>query len=381
MGGSFRIGTIRGIPIRIHFTFLFVLPLLAFLFGSVFQTAAELADVPPEAIRGHPYVWGLGIAVMLFVGVLIHELAHALYAIRTGGKVIDITLLMIGGVSRISEPPNEVKHQAWMAAAGPLTSLALGAIAFGVYALLAGTQAFDLQFAVFYIGYLNVLIGVFNLLPAFPMDGGRILRALLVRRKGPVGATQTAAAVGKGFALLFGLLGILSFNIFLLLIAFFVYIGAEGESRQVLMEAVLGRLKIDSLMEERTTSVESNVPVYDAGERMVQERRLGFPVTEGGMVRGVVTLAQVQMVPPERRQDVTAGEVARPVKAFRTKDEVWSALREMEEQQVHQVPVVDSTGRLIGTLTRDAILRGLQLRELDSSLHGDRPWAYRRREV
>lgn len=368
MGGSFRIGTIAGIPIRIHVTFLLVLPLLAWLFGRVFRSAAQLAEVPPESLAGPPWLWGLGIAIVLFLGVLIHELAHALYALRTGGTVVDITLLMIGGVSRISEPPRQNRQQALMALAGPVTSLLLGGIFLGLYALLAGTQSFSLRFAVFYVGYLNVVIGIFNLLPAYPMDGGRILRAMLVPRFGPVRATQTAAGVGKFFALLFALLGFLSMNFFLLIIAFFVWLGADSESRQVLVEAALGRIRVRDLMAPRTSSLDARLSVYESGERMLRERRLAFPVVDDGHVVGVLTYEAVQAVPPEHRERVRAGEAARPAPAFTPTDDVWRALRAMDENRVHQLAVVDE-GQLVGTITRDQIFRGLQLQELDVTLH------------
>jgi len=168
------------------------------------------------------------VAIALFACVLVHELAHSLYALRKGGRVRDITLLMVGGVSQMSEPPKEVKHEAIMALAGPLVSFALGA-EFHLLRLLADHASFNLRFALFYLGILNLALGAFNLLPAFPMDGGRILRAVLATRMGLVQATRTAAKVGKVFAVVFGVLGVLTINMLLVLIAFFMFIGAEGE--------------------------------------------------------------------------------------------------------------------------------------------------------
>src|SRR5512138_1132756 len=219
MSGSIRIGTIRGIPIRIHVTFLVVLPLLAWGFGRVFSEAARLAGIPPSELRGPPILWGLVVALALFASVLVHELAHSLYALRPGGRVRDITLLMIGGVSQISEPPRTGRGEAMMALVGPLTSLVLGGAFYLVWRAIAATSQFDLAFATFHLFYLNVTLGVFNLLPAFPMDGGRVLRGVLADRVGLLRATEIAAMAGKAFAVLFAIAGFFSLNLLLMAVA------------------------------------------------------------------------------------------------------------------------------------------------------------------
>ena len=233
--GGFKIGSIRGIPIRIHITFLFVLPILALGFGRAFGVAARVAGVPPEQITGSPILWGVGVALALFASVLLHELGHSLYALRKGGRVRDITLLMIGGVSQISQMPRESKDEAMMAFIGPLVSIVLGIALYGLHAVSGGVS-FAAQFGLFYVAGLNLFLGLFNLLPAFPMDGGRILRALLSPRVGAVRATRIAATIGKVFAGLFCAWGLFSFNLLLVLIGFFVFVGAQSEQRAVMMK-------------------------------------------------------------------------------------------------------------------------------------------------
>ncbi|MFZ5472158.1 MAG: M50 family metallopeptidase [Myxococcota bacterium] len=378
MGGAFKLATIRGIPIRIHFSFLLVLPFLALLFGRVFSAAAQAARVPPEQLTGSPWLWGLGLAVSLFLAVLVHELAHALYAIKKGGKVTDITLLMIGGVSRISELPQRSKHEGLMALAGPLTSLLLGGVFLGLYALLAEAN-FNLRFAFFYLGQLNLFLGAFNLLPAFPMDGGRILRSALTGKLGRVRATRVAGMFGKGFALLFGIFGLLSFNIILLLIAFFVYMGAEAETRQVLMEAALGHVRVRDLMSPRTSSIPLGTEVEEVARRMKLERRLALPVVdETGNAVGVVTLRAVKSVPADRRNGSRVDNILSRVEPVTPEDEVWKALRLMSTERVPQLPVVED-GRLVGTLTQIEILRGLELRELEEERGAPPAWTLSRR--
>ena len=375
MGSAFKIATIRGIPIRIHFSFLLVLPFLAFLFGQRFAMAARLAGFPPEAVTGSPWLWGLVVALLLFLSVLVHELAHALYAQRKGGRVQSITLLMIGGVSQLTEPPKKARDEGMMAFMGPLTSLLIGAGCLGLYRLLAGLDSFNLRFAFFYLGQLNLILGIFNLLPAFPMDGGRILRSLLVKRQGPVRATRIAATVGKVMAILFAMLGLLSFNIILLLIAYFIYVGATAESRQVLIKAVLGRLHVRDLLVTWLAPLEASATVEEAAARMVRERRLAFPVLDVGRVAGVVTRPAVQRVEAERRAMVRVREIVRATPAVSLDDQVWDAFRTMAELDLPLLPVVEG-GAFAGIISQLDILRAMELSELE------RPerWPYGRRE-
>ncbi|HEY8212436.1 MAG TPA: site-2 protease family protein [Myxococcaceae bacterium] len=377
--GGYRIATIRGIPIRVHITFLIALPLIAFGFGRAFIAAAQLAGIPPERLSGSPWLWGLGVAVVLFASVLVHELAHSLYALRTGGRVRDITLLMVGGVSQLTEPPKKVKDEAVMALVGPLVSLALG-VAFLVLRLAVGGASFNLQFALFYLGSLNLFLGLFNLLPAFPMDGGRILRALLSGRMGMVRATRVAASVGKAFAVLFAVWGFLTFNMLLVLIAFFVFIGAKGEARSVAAKELLGRLHVRDVMNGPVPSIPADLSVHEAAERMLGERRLAYAVTGGGRPAGFVTLQSIQAVPPERRAQVPVREVAVQSPPISPSDDLGKALGIMAETDAPLLAVVEG-GVLVGLVTREDIARGLKLSELKSTQGQGAAWPMRRREA
>ncbi len=363
MHGTFRIGTLRGIPIRVHFTLLLVLPFLAYLFGRAIVGAALLADVPPSLLHGSPWLWGLGVAVGLFLAVLVHELAHALYALSKGVPVRDITLLMIGGVSQIAGTPKRSRDEAVLALVGPLSSFALGAAFYGLYRLASGAPAFELRFALFYLAQLNLLLAIFNLVPAFPMDGGRVLRAALVPRLGFVRATQAAARAGKVFAVLFGVLGLFTFNLLLLLVALFVYVGAEAESRQVVIQATLGHAKVRDFMSPGSTALEGSAPVSEAVEAMLRERRLALPVIDHAHPQGVVTLEDVQGVRPEQRPRTQISQVAHRVHAVRPDDEVWHAMRLMDEEGTPQLPVVEGD-RVVGTINHGDIAQGIRLEEL-----------------
>ena len=364
--GGFRIGTIKGIPIRVHYSFLLILPFLAYQFGLLFRSAASHADVPREMLGGNPFIWGLGLALALFGSVLVHELAHSLYALKKGGRVQDITLLMIGGVSNISTPPKTTRQEAVMALVGPLTSLFLAAVFYVANRVVAGLDSFDLQFALFYLAEMNLFLGLFNLLPAFPMDGGRVARALLAERYGVLRATQIAAGLGKAFAVLFGIIGLFSFNLILIIIAFFIFLGAEGESRSVLIKAMLGHVRVRDLMSPSYGFVSPAQSVYDAAEQMLRDRRLAFPVGENGRVVGLLTESAVEKVPPNERRLTPVGKVMQNVDTVGSDDDLGRALQLMGASDVAILPVVQD-GAMIGILQRSDVMRGLKLQELEAS--------------
>ncbi len=361
---ALRVGSVAGIPVRIHWSFLIALPLLAMLFAENVAPGADAVGVDPRGLAGSPWLWGLGLTAALFLSVLVHELAHAIYARRRGAAVQDITLLMIGGVSRIGEP-SRPRHEAIMALAGPGVSLALGvALAALYYAVPAGWQ--EPRVALLLVAEMNLVLGLFNLVPAFPMDGGRVLRALLSRRLGPVRATRVASLVGKAFAVAFVIAGALGGGLFLILIGGFVFLGADAETRQVRMKSALGRVRVRDLMTEPVGSIEAHASVKQAAERMMRERRTAFPVVDHGQVVGVLTLGDVKNVPNERRGRVEAAEVAHRALPVGPDDEAWTAFRAIVESDVPILPVVDR-GELVGAIDQSAILRGVELGGLSPS--------------
>ena len=365
---GFRIFSVRGIPVRIHYTFLLILPFLAYAFGQSFAGAARLAGVPATALSGPPWAWGLLVALALFASVLVHELAHSLYALSHGGQVRSITLLMVGGVSELTEAPHRPAQEAWMALAGPVTSLAIGAAFYALLRVTAGFGNFDARFALFYLGQLNIVLGLFNLLPAFPMDGGRILRALLVPSRGQARATQIAATVGKVFAGLFALAGLFGGNFFLVIIAFFVYIGAEGEQHAVLTRAVLGELRVTELMTAQVATVAPTDTLYAVGERMIREKRVFFPVVDQGHVLGTVALDAVERVPLVDRKVTPASTAMSSSAKIAPSELVADVLRLFAERRTANLAVVDED-RLVGTVSRSDVIRALRLQGLLASQH------------
>ncbi len=368
MKTGFRVATIRKIPIRIHFTFLLILPFLAYGFGRDLTAAAQRAGIPPHHLAFSPWLYGMGLALALFASVLIHELAHSLYAVRKGGRVLGIVLLPIGGVSEMAQAPKEPGQEAIMALAGPATSLLLGAAFFGLERATLPLRNFDLSFALFYLSYMNVALGIFNLLPAFPMDGGRILRGLVARKKGTVRATELAARLGKGFALLFAAIGFVSGNFLLVLVAFFVFVGAEAEEQMVLITTMLGDLRVREVMTVWPESVSATETLTEVGERMIHEKRLAFPVTDDGRVVGVLTAETIERIPADKRAVARAAEAVVEALPVDADDRVIDALRTLEEKHLSHLAVTHE-GRLLGMVGRAELAEGLRLRQLERSLH------------
>lgn len=205
---SYNLGTVWGIPIKIHISLIIILPLLAIQFQSIL------------------------IPVLLFASVALHELGHSYVARKKGAYVQEIMLMMLGGVAKIADMPKRPSDEVKMAIAGPLVSLAIGGIALALAFLLGGI----LTRTLFSVGVINLSLGLFNLIPAFPMDGGRVLRAGLAIKKGRIEATRIAAGVGKVCAVLFGIYGLTHGQPILVLIAIYIYTTGSKEYRMVLMQ-------------------------------------------------------------------------------------------------------------------------------------------------
>ena len=358
--GSFRVASFRGIPILIHFSLVLALPLLTLLFGKVFQQAGAAAGVGQEQLGGVRYLWGLGVALGLFASVLIHELAHVIYALRKGGEVRSITLMIVGGVSEITEMPKRHRDEVLMALAGPLTSLGLAGLFFGVLVVLPQMRSFALPFCVFYLAMVNVMLGLFNLVPAFPMDGGRILRGLLAGRLGMVRATNISAWVGRGFAVLFVVVAVLTFNPMLAIIGFFIFSGAGNESRQVVMRAELEKLRVEQMMSPRFHGLDVNTSLEEALAELRHEKRLALPLAELEQPVGWVALADLLAVPEEERARRTVRELLKPAAVVSPEENGWTALRRLIEAKPPVLLVLER-GRLVGTLDGNDVHAALAL--------------------
>ena len=347
MRWSWKIGRIAGIDIRVHATFLLLLAWAALVSYQASGTAIGAA-------RGVLFV------LALFASVVLHELGHALAARRFGVPTRDITLRPIGGVARLAYLPKEPRQELHIALAGPAVTLAIALVLYGALRLLGLplVPAEDVLSSrgsfISQLMWANVSLFLFNLLPAFPMDGGRALRATLALRMDYVRATAVAAGVGRAFALLFGIVG-LFYNPFLVLIALFVWLGAAGEAAEVQQRSSLEGVPVERVMIRDVRTLAPRDTMAVAQDHVLAGFQQDFPVVDGGRVVGVLTRAKLLQALAKRGRDAAVGEAMETV--FRTAEPgepVEHALTRLQECRCHTLPVV-SDHRLDGVLTLDNV--------------------------
>ncbi|WP_290818342.1 site-2 protease family protein [Halovivax sp.] len=378
MWKSFRVGSLFGIPIKLDVTFLLILPIFAYLIAAQIGEAAEIfnevmgAGIDVAALTGgySPFLWGLLAAIGLFVGVVLHELGHSLTAQRYGYPIDSITLWLLGGIAALSEMPENWRQEFAIAIAGPIVSVLVGIGSYGLF-LLTPEGLAGARFIFAYLAILNIALAVFNMLPAFPMDGGRILRALLARNQPYAKATSQAATVGKGFAVLMGLFGLFAWNPILIAVALFVYIAASGESQQVTMKAAFQDVTVRDIMTpaDRLQTVTTDTTVEELVQRMFRERHTAYPVLDDGFLVGIVTLDGARGVRPVERDAYAVEEVMRTdLATVGPETDVMSAIEKMRSEGVDRLLVIEraddwgaGNGDLVGIISRSDVMTALDV--------------------
>jgi Zn-dependent protease len=377
MRSSLRLGRVRGIPIKIHFSFLFILPFFALVFGftfvpDLFGFRIGFGDLP----IGWPEKLGLGLiaAVLFFAAVLLHELAHSIVAMRRGYSISGITLFIIGGVSEIEKQPKEAVGEELMAIVGPATSFAIGLILLPGWLLLRNETSLGITIvAIMFsmMSFYNILLGGFNIIPAFPMDGGRVLRALLAKRMGFIPATRAAVAIGKGIAIIMAVVGFF-YNIWLILIALFIYLGAREEERATLVGKALEGVTVGSIMTREVSVVPPSMTVRELLDKIIAEKHMGYPVMDGDRIVGVVTLQDAQGVPASHHYDVEVGRImSRDVITIGPDTPAEEAIQLMARRQVGRLIVMED-GRMTGIVSRSDLIRTLEIRSMEQGIPSGR---------
>jgi Zn-dependent protease/CBS domain-containing protein len=361
--GSFKIGRAFGIDIKVHWTFFLLLLFFAFL---GFRDAGNVLGALVTAL----------VIVALFLCVLLHEFGHSLVAQRLGLEVPDITLLPIGGLARLKTLPDKPADEVKIAVAGPLVNVVLAPIFFGV-AFLLGTDLLapsspfggldSVGEVVVYLGYINVALAVFNLIPAFPMDGGRVLRGLLATRLGPVRATDISSAVGQFFALVFFFVGLL-INPFLILIAVFIFFGASGEAQMVRQRETMRGLSVSDVMgtKRRTETV---TPYHNFGQvldAVIHGYQEDFPVvSEDGKLVGMITRSEILSAAHSPGRYASVRDLMKTdVPTISPGADLFAdGYRILQESGLRALPVVED-GELVGMLTTDDVGQASLLRDL-----------------
>jgi Zn-dependent protease/CBS domain-containing protein len=365
---SFRLFTIGGIEVGVHYSWLLVFGLMTWMFSqAVFPHLPGLGRLPE-----YEY-WLLGAltAVLLFASVLVHELAHSFVARARGLNARSITLFIFGGVSNLSGEAREPSTEFLVAVVGPLTSFVLAGLAFLVALFVDEPR---ISAIASYLLYINLVLGVFNLVPGFPLDGGRVLRAILWTATGNVRrATEWAANGGKIVAyLLFagGLLLVLSGDLFdgiwIAAIAWFLHSAASSSIQQLVFETRLRNVRAGAIVQPDELTVPPGISVAELVDRyLLPGNRRAVPVTDNGRLVGIVTVSDVQRVPHEQRGIVMVAQIMGGrdgMVTVRADQRVQDAVEILAERDLGQLPVLDG-GRVIGLLTRADVMRQLQLRE------------------
>lgn len=374
MKTSFKIGTISGIPVKLHISLIIIVGLIAWSVGAnLYQITEFLGVSPPPVSPGtESYLLGGVIAVGLFVSVLAHELAHSIMAQKLGIKIEEITLWIFGGVSNLEEIPREPGREIKISIVGPGASLLLGVLLYlGSLYITWDTLVFTL----IYLGYINLFLAAFNLLPAFPMDGGRLLRALLATKMPYARATSVAARIGKGFAVFMGISGIF-LNPFLIVIAIFIYFAANAESQNVTVRFVLEKLNVEDIMSTEPNTVTPDTSVRELMKKIYDVQHTGFPVVHQDRLVGLVTMSDLKKIPEsEMDQKRVAHIMTREVRTVEPCDDVSEVWNNMLRNGVGRFPVMDD-GELVGMVTRSDVMQAhkilSELRQFEEPPYVDR---------
>ncbi|MEE9218690.1 MAG: site-2 protease family protein [Acidobacteriota bacterium] len=347
MKWSWKLGRIAGIDVYVHATFLLLVGWVGLVHWSQGRTLAA-------------GLMGVGFILALFGCVLLHEFGHALTAKRYGIRTRDITLLPIGGLARLERMPDDPRQELWVALAGPAVNVVIAAALYAWLALTAGLEPLEslgVARGAFLdrLMVLNVVLVLFNMLPAFPMDGGRVLRAVLARWMEYTRATRIAAKLGRGMAILFGILGLLIANPFLLFIALFVWMGAAQESGLVQVRAAFAGIPVGRAMITDFQSLSPGDSLGRVAELILAGSQHDFPVVEAGHVVGVLTRDGLLKALARRGEDSRVAEVMqRDFQVVDSSDMLGTAFQRLQACKCRTLPVVH-WGELVGLVTMDNI--------------------------
>jgi len=367
MRGNISLGKIFGIPLRLHYTWFIIFALVTF--SLVFDVAYQ--TYPTE----QRIIWGILTSLLFFASIIIHELAHSILAIRNNIPVKDITLFVFGGVSQITKEATHPRAELSIAIVGPLTSLALAGIFYGLHLLLAGAQHNLAASSMQWLAWINVLLAAFNLIPGFPLDGGRIFRALVWQRTHDYHrATRIATRVGQGIAYAFIAVGIALIIFFpqywlngmwLIFIGWFLSNAARASYQQVLLHDALIGITVRQVTDYNCPVIPPHMNLMELVQQYVLPTgRSCFLISWGAELEGMITLQQIKKVPRSRWSTTTAQDIMTPaskLKVAYADQDILSVLQEMNGESANHIPVME-TGKVIGVINQEDIARFLRTR-------------------
>jgi Zn-dependent protease/predicted transcriptional regulator len=366
MRGSLYLGKILGIPIRLHLSWFIIAILVTWTLASGYFPQEN----PGWASTTYWIVGGVA-SILLFASVLLHELGHSVLALRENVPVKSITLFLFGGVAQIGREPPTAGAEFRIAIAGPLTSLGLAALFGGLGALFTDYAVLGAPLA--YLGGINLLLAAFNMIPGFPLDGGRVLRAALWGWRGSFrSATRWATRAGQVVAVLFIAFGAFQFllggwvnGLWFAFIGWYLNNAARASYQQAALQEALAGVKARNVTMERCTPISSDLRLdLLVQDHVLKEGQSCFFVMDTEQPQGVVTLNDVKRVARDQRAAMTTSQVMTPMGRLSSVDadeDVWNLVQKMSEEDTNQMPVVDG-GQLLGLITRDNLMNHLRLR-------------------
>ncbi len=363
-----------GIPVTLDHSFLLILPLFAFLIGSqlpAFVTQLRLVGVvvPPGDLTAGATPWVLGTiaALGLFSSVVVHELGHALVARLYGVRTNEIRLWFLGGVAQFQEMPTRRGAEALVALAGPVTSGLLAVLLWFAVPLVQASPGATVVVA--YLAITNVGLALFNLLPALPLDGGRVLRSVLALFMPYLRATTVAVALSSGIAIVGGIYGVVSGQLFLVIMAFFVYNAGRAEAQAAFLKDALEGLRARDLMTPEPITVEPGMPLSQLARLGEFRRHVGYPVVDpDGRLLGFVRLGAGRAYtdgdegrgtdePRPPLEGTTVTDVIQPAETVGPREPAIETIRRLSESELGRLMVVDETGRLLGIISKTDVVR------------------------
>jgi Zn-dependent protease/CBS domain-containing protein len=355
-----------GIPVEVNVSWLLVLALMTWSFATVWY-----ADFLPDGSKQELWLLGFLTALLMFVSILLHEFSHSVVAARNGLPIRKITLFIFGGVAQMERDVDNPVLELKMAAAGPAMSVVLAAVFFGIAKLVAGHEFVFLLAQSLY--RINLIVLVFNMVPGFPLDGGRILRAIIWKRTGKLQkATRIASRVGGIFAIVLIVYGVFNFfegqpigGIWFIFIGYFLWQAAQSGYLLVTLRQTLGNLRVSDVMRSPVVTVDSSLDLRRLVDDYFLKYHYGsFPVLENGALAGMVSLADVKRVEMEDWRHATVADIVDRESvphALHPEDPAETLLHLIMKRGFGRLPAVDGAGRVVGIVSRRDLMETIKM--------------------
>jgi len=372
MKTSFQIGKIIGIPIKIDVSLLLILALFTWVFAtsdySIYGFVLGFKDVPVSLTE--QLILGAILSVLFFICVLLHELGHSYVTQRYGYKISGITLFIFGGVSQIEEMPKQPRMELTIAVVGPLVSLLLGGffyVLFLFFSFFSGSMVSQIGIVTSgTLAFYNVTLGLFNLIPAFPIDGGRVLRAAIARTTDYGRATRIAANVGKVFAIGMAVFGFLYYlNIWLILIAVFVYIGASQEAQATEISIALEDLKVKDIMTPHVEFVSPDRTLHQFIDFIHTHRHTSYPVLEHDNLIGIITVMDLHNIHKTNQDTTYIRDVMHKDVLVISPEEAANVAFKAMIRHTNERMIVKENDKVLGILSWSDLLHAIQLKQTE----------------